>query len=147
MEEDNALINVLYKRAERKPSTRFPTLPQALVTARFRELQKKYRSLGQRKCKHAKQDKVVTDIENDRVAVLLEAQLEANTQIAQACKQFRVRVRAHFPRRAKTHPLYEQLTPFRESYQKLKDLARKYKHRTHYQEQAENMLRQAWSLL
>ena len=86
-------------------------------------------------------------MEVELAAVLLEARSEADKQIAQASEQLNIQVQTRFPRRSKSDPMYEQLRPYRESYQKLKDLARTYPHRTRYLEQAKSVLRNAWSLL
>ena len=103
LDEENALREVLVKRGVRNPSTRFPPLPKALVTAHFSEFPKN-RSLGQRKCKYSKLDKDVSGLEDKRAAVLLEAQPVANTQIAQACRQLHVQVRTHFSTKSKDTP-------------------------------------------
>ena len=131
-------------RVSRKASTLFPTLPPALITKRFRDLKTKYRRLGDRKCKHKKLDKDVSGIEDERTAVLLDARALANKQIAHAWEQLERFEWPRFPRKAKSNPMYEQLTSLRESYRKLKDLARKYPQRSHYKEQAAVVLEKAW---
>ena len=144
MFKESTLIQVLLKRCSRKPSTQFPSLPPGSTNARYKELHQRYRSLGQLKCKRRKQDKDVAGIEDERAAVLHEVRGLVNTHIAHACKQHQVHT--NFPRRARTHPSYESLEPLRQSYRKLKDLARTYPQRDHL-ERAGVILRQAWELV
>ena len=141
---DRELREKLRKRCTRKPSTKFPVLPSGFGSAPLSQLQGRYHSLGQQKCKKRKLGQDVTSIEADMAQVLHEGHAIVELQVENEC--LRLGIIKQFPRLATTHPKYEAVMLFRSSYRKLKDLARKYPNRDHLK-RAGVILQQALDLM
>ena len=144
--------DALRKRCSRKTSTSFPPLPKGYADTCFRKLHIRFRRLSQSKSRYMKEGKDVTSIDDEMGELLLQARSMADKIVAAGCESRCVHDR--FPRLACTDPRYEHLESLRHANRKLCDRMRKLRKRTDQdesklddlEEQAEEIVRQAWKL-
>jgi hypothetical protein len=142
----------LRRRTSRTSSSRFPTLPRAIVGAirlEFAGLRTKFRKLGQTRSRYTKEGRDVTTIDRELDALMGHARSVADTAIAGRCQARGLHVM--FPHLARTHAKYSSLSTLRLAHRRLFDRICKARRsgvkRDHLEAEDAEIIRQAWAAL